>query len=100
MLQGLDTTILGETKTPERNLLASILFRAFSDLDNANPVIQKDAYNWVFMQYNHCDEKWSFKWVCGWLDLDPEALRQLMLNTSFTQKIQKLKKDRYKRKKT
>lgn len=97
-LQGLEISEISSNGSPEKNLLSAILLRAWADLDNVEPLIQKDAYNWIDLRYSNGAEKWSFIWICDVLGLESSEVRNLMLAHTFTHKVQKLHPYRYKRK--
>lgn len=96
MLLGQDTTILGIYKSPEKNLLASIILRAWADLDSSHRLIQADAYHWINIKYS--TGPFSFFFCCEFLNLDPIKTRYKMMSSPFHREVQKLQPDRYKKK--
>lgn len=65
----------------ERSLLCSVLVRAISDFVASKGEDRRTARRWL-RAWKEIDFKrpFSFPWVCTELDLDPYALRNLLLN--------------------
>ena len=69
-----DYTILRYGESPERNLIASILFEAVHDAAKAmNPKIRVEARRWIL-------ESKVFDAYCSFLDLDPVLVRESVIN--------------------
>ena len=98
MISNLET-LRTQFDCPERNLVSAIIIRAWADLDNVDPHLQKDAYNWVHSRYDGLPQKWSFVWCCEVLGINADDLKAMTLEAPSTHKIFKLSFNRYKRKK-
>lgn len=95
----IDPVILSDFKSPEKNLLCSILLRAWADLDSSCKFTQSDAYNWINCRIPDPMDKWSFIWVCDTLGLSSIKIRKVMMTISFHEQVQKLQPDRYRKQK-
>jgi len=97
MLPNYKSDVFVEFSSPEKNLLCSILLRAWADLDISDRFIQNDAYNWINTKLVPATEKWSFLWVCGELGLNPKTVKRMMMSIPFHLQVQKLQPERHKR---
>lgn len=62
--------------SPERAMLAAMLARAIMDSQSSDPPLAGEAREWLS---SNSGDPYQFRWVCGHLDLDPEALRQALI---------------------
>jgi hypothetical protein len=75
------TSVPNRTGSPERNLILAILERAILDYTGNDEVQAKDAEMWLFEADLESDpEEFSFRWVCGELDLDVKDISEKIRN--------------------
>lgn len=71
---------------PERNLLAAVLDRAIMDMwVKEDRATRRSAQGWIKARTKKRSRKWSFQWVCEHLDLEPETMREIILNLDMEQ---------------
>jgi len=80
--------------SPEIQLISQMILRAWADFWSPVRLIQVDARNWL----NFYDvDAFSFIWCCEALEYSPRAVRALIVSKPFTEHVQKLKPNRYKK---
>ena len=68
--------IPNDTGTPERRLILGILERGILDLVGNDAKEALEAEFWLFEDESDEEDQFSFRWVCGQLDLDFPLVRQ------------------------
>ena len=60
--------------SPERELLIATLDRAVLDYYGSEPIVLREAGEWLFGESDPAME-FSFEWTCAYLEIEPTALR-------------------------
>lgn len=73
-----------DTDNPENQLLAAVMFRAMCDATGApcDQQVKRSAVNWLrlYLPLRPNKKPFSFWWVCEHLDLEPQFVKELVLD--------------------
>lgn len=79
---------LPEPSEPEKRLLREVLMRAIQDATGNisqagwipnDPYWEETAHEWLFANEEQENTHFTFEWICEWLDLKPDRIRDFVL---------------------
>lgn len=75
IIPAVEFSTISYERSAEQKLLMAVIIRAIKDIFDRNPAERQDAL--AFLLSNSM-RKWSFRWACEQLDLNPTVIRRLL----------------------